>query len=242
MRSKIAFFSDTHLSDEAPERADHFMRILKGLGPYLSTIYFLGDIFDFWIGPKNEDLHPYNEILETFSHMIDRGVEIHFIAGNRDFYGLDHLRERFGLITHPDDIFITIGDRKVFLSHGDHLCAKDVNFDRARSIIGHPVTEKIFTNLPTRLALFLGRGYRNYSMRNTRNKPTRVVQLCRRTLFSILARPDVDMVICGHTHETSRKVYRSKKDGTRKVVYTLGSWHTASPYLLFEDGEFKLFE
>jgi len=217
------------------------LKILKRLAPETKTVYFLGDTFDFWIGPKNEGLSPYKEILETFARLINEKTEIHFMAGNRDFYGLEHLRRRFGLITHNEDMLVRIGGTNVFLSHGDRLCAKDINSDRARTIIRHPVTEKIFTNLPTRFALFLGKGYRNYSGRNTKNKPTRIVELCERTLFSILARDDIDMIVCGHTHKTSRKVFRSRDANRSKVVYTLGSWHSGSPYLVYENEEFKLY-
>lgn len=240
MRDRIAFFSDMHLTDESPERVRRFINILKELSPRTSAIFFLGDVFDFWIGPKNENLHPYKEILEILAHLIRQGIEIHFIAGNRDFYGLDSLRERYGLITHKDDIRVNIDGKNIFLSHGDHLCSKDINFDRARGIIGHPLTERIFVNLPTELALFLGKGYRNYSQRVTRNKAQRVVELCPRTLLSILSRDDIDMIICGHTHTTSRRIFRFKKDNKRKVVYTLGSWHSGSPYLIYENGEFNL--
>ena len=242
MRNKIMFFSDIHLTHEAPERSGRFLEILKRLAPETHTIYFLGDTFDFWIGPRNEKLSPYREILGTFARLIREGIEIHFMAGNRDFYGLDHLGKRLGLITHDDDILVPIGGKNVFLSHGDRLCAKDINSDRARAIVRHPVTERLFTNLPTGLALFLGKGYRNYSGRNTKNKPTRIVELCERTLFSILAHDDVDVVVCGHTHKTSRKVFRSKNGKRRKVVYTLGSWHVGSPYLVYKKGAFTLYE
>jgi UDP-2,3-diacylglucosamine hydrolase len=240
MRDKIVFFSDLHLSDEVPERVVRFFRILERLRGETHTIYLLGDTFDFWIGPKNERLSPYREILGTFRSLVKEGIAIHFLAGNRDFYGLDRLRQRYGLITHDNDLLVRLAGRNVFVSHGDRLCAKDVNSDRARAIIRHPLTEKLFTSLPTRFARFLGKGYRNYSQRNTRNKPTRIVELCEQTLFSILVRDDVDMIVCGHTHRTQERVFRTRNGNRRKVVYTLGSWHGGSPYLVCGNGGFTL--
>jgi metallophosphoesterase superfamily enzyme len=79
------FVSDLHLHAGMPRTTDAFFRFLQTEATRTSSLYLLGDIFEYWAG--DDDLQtPFNrKLCDALRLLSERGVKLHWIAGNRDF-------------------------------------------------------------------------------------------------------------------------------------------------------------
>lgn len=250
-RPRRLFIADVHLRDGQADRTRRLIDWMDRQRDRCDGLSILGDLFDFWIGPKHLELPDYREALAALAEWTRRGIRVELFAGNRDFYLGDALTERFGIEVFHDFDVRTLGRRRVYLAHGDLLAAGDTRYRRARRVIRSRPVEAIFTALPTALSCFLADGYRNHSRRVVAGKSDRQLALCPRTVRRVFAghgdlKPgrshvhtgQVDAILCGHTHHCHVQHYRL--DGRDGVVYALGSWIEGGSFLEVAGDRFTL--
>lgn len=124
------FASDTHLglshgTDEIA-REKLFVRWLDEVSVDAEAIFLLGDIFDFWFEYKRVVPKGFTRLLGKLSELSDRGISIHFFAGNHDMWIRDYLATECGLILHTAPETMTLNGRRVLLAHGDNLYIQDL--------------------------------------------------------------------------------------------------------------------
>ena len=164
MGDKLLFLADLHLCPEAPERLHLVCDFLRTQRQAAAGIYILGDLFDYWIGPKHLNLPDYREAIDALRALVRRGTRVVFLCGNRDFY-MRGFSEATGIevVPHRTHAQLTIDGRRVALCHGDFLEGRrDVWFQVQRLIRSRPV-EWVWTRLPTGLARSGARFYRGVS-------------------------------------------------------------------------------
>jgi len=245
------FIADVHLRHGEHGRTRRLLDWMDAQAGRCASLTILGDLFDFWIGPKHLDLPDHHDALAALGRWAAAGVRVELFAGNRDFYLGDVLHRRFGIHVFHDFDIRRIGGRRVYLAHGDLLCGADTKYRRARLIIRSRLVETIFTALPTRLSYFLADGYRNHSRRVVAAKSDRELALCRETIERVFRghgdlkygrghvhTGEADAIVCGHTHRCATHQYQL--DGRRCVVYSLGSWIEGGSYLEVVGEEFTL--
>ncbi|MBN7828131.1 UDP-2,3-diacylglucosamine diphosphatase, partial [Bowmanella dokdonensis] len=85
------------------------------------ALYVLGDLFEAWIG--DDDQSPFNqEVKQTFRQLVDSGVPVFFIHGNRDFLIGRRFARETGITLLPEQQVIELNGEKVLIMHGDSLC------------------------------------------------------------------------------------------------------------------------
>jgi UDP-2,3-diacylglucosamine hydrolase len=230
--------SDVHLSPRHPDRTRSFLDFLGRQAPGTGELYVLGDLFDYWIGPKHLDLPDYREALEALRDVGARGTRVVFFAGNRDFYLSRRFREFLGAQVVHGALDVTFASGRVHLCHGDRLCTRDRATRRAQAVIRSALVEAVFTRLPVRLARFLAEGYRAHSRRVTPGKPARHVALDDRAVLEVF-RGGADVIVCGHTHRATKHTWRL--GGRDKVLFSLGDWADGPSYLVEEQGTWHLY-
>lgn len=229
------FLSDVHLSPREPLRAERLVRFLEREAGRIDELYILGDLFDYWIGPKHIDLPDYREVLQALRRATAGGLRITFIIGNRDFYMSHGLPEATGVRVADGRTAerLTLGSAQVHLCHGDYLEGRrDLGF-RIQEWIRSPGFERQFIRLPTFAAKAMAEFYRWLSGRKTR----RAVRLSEEALLAEF-RGGTDILICGHVHEACEE--RRRVDGREKTLYVLGDWSDGATYLVEEDGRWEL--
>jgi len=233
------FLSDVHLTPRDPARTARFVGFLAREAPRTGELYILGDLFDYWIGPKHLLLPDYREALEALRGAARRGVRVVFLHGNRDFYmgsafagalGLEVVRDRLDLVGRAG---------RICLCHGDNLCVRDRSTRRAQAIIRSRAVEWIFTRLPVGLAKFLAEGYRRHSRRVTVRKEPRRIALAVEAVEAVF-RGGSDVIVCGHTHRAEKRTWRGNSG--EKVLFSLGDWSEGASYLVEEEGQWRLCE
>ena len=233
------FLSDVHLSPREPRRSERFIRFLRREMGHTDELYILGDLFDYWIGPKHLRLPDYRPVLEALRQTVQRGVRVVFLHGNRDFYIGPRFREVLGLETAESHVDSADRGHRILLCHGDHLCIRDRTTRRAQAIIRSKLIEAVFTRLPVSLATFLAQGYRRHSTRVTARKTRRRIALAEEAVRAVF-HGGVDIIVCGHVHQAAKHTWRI--NGREKILFSLGEWSKGASYLLEEDGRWRLCE
>ena len=236
----IVFLADVHLTGSRPDREERFIRFLEGLHGRIGALYILGDLFDFWVGPRHVRLPEHARVLSELRRLHSSGVEIVFLHGNRDFHVGAAFERATGARVYPNGVSLTLGGKRAYLTHGDLLCTRDSRYHQFTAIIRSAPVKKLFQLLPYRLSCYLAGGYRSHSRRATRRKPARVKGLVMKSVAAAF-RKGFEVLVCGHVHPPGGPYMRTiKVDGKPRTLYVLGEWESGGSYLEYSGGRFEL--
>jgi len=223
------FASDVHLSAERPEITDRFLRFLDRVKADGRRLFLLGDIFDLWVGPKQTRLPYVVPILAKLREVTKAGIEVHYLAGNRDFNFDARVNGGPPPRRLPETMSVESFGRRLFLTHGDLLCTGDRAYRRARGIGRSLPVRAAFSSMPLALSTFLSRGYRRLSERAVARKSRRETAVDFARVRGHLLNGH-DTVVCGHVHRGAR--YRVRLgDRSHGEFITLGDWQREAIYL-----------
>lgn len=231
MNGDDLFISDVHLDEQTAARLAALGRFLGRYASRARRLFILGDLFHAWIGYKQLSQPYAAEVAAALRRLTSSGVEVHFVAGNRDFYSLRELAARTGMITHKDGLTVDSFGQKVWLCHGHDLLRHDRRTHSAQAITHSRPVEWIFARLlPASLAHFLARGYQNHSGRVVRHKTRRMVSIPDEALTELFASGH-DAIVCGHVHRLQHLSCSAPAGQAGGDVYILGSWEAAPHFL-----------
>ena len=123
----IYFLSDAHLGSRAISDFDAHQQtlisMLQTMAKDATAIYLLGDMFDFWCEYFWNDTskEQYRPFLQAIKDITAKGIDVHFFIGNHDIWTFGWLEKETGVRIHRKSETILIGEKKVFLAHGDGL-------------------------------------------------------------------------------------------------------------------------
>ncbi|NDP20609.1 MAG: UDP-2,3-diacylglucosamine diphosphatase [Paludibacter sp.] len=239
----IYFISDAHLGSRVIKnpRAHEKKLVdwLESVRTDATTIYLLGDMFDFWFEYRTVVPKGFVRFLGKLAEMIDDGIEIHFFTGNHDIWTFGYLEEEIGLIVHRVPITVHHGNKSFFLAHGDGLCRHDKGLQIIRRIFHSRIAQKMFRLIPPQLGQEFGY---NWAKRNRE----RIMHLENNYLgeeredLVIFSKDytkthDVDFLIFGHRH-----ILLDLQLKNRERVIILGDFAHIFSYGVFDGEEFRL--
>jgi UDP-2,3-diacylglucosamine hydrolase len=232
------FLADVHLSPREPSRTARLGEFLRQQCRAGDELYILGDLFDYWIGPKHLDLADYGEALTMLRQAVRDGVAVYFILGNRDFYMMgDDFEQKTGIrvVDGRVEHRLSVGDIRVYLCHGDYLEGRTDRGFAIQEKIRSAGFERKFVRLPARLARAMAEFYRWLSGRKGKShrpsQPSREVVLAK-------FRDGADIIVCGHYHSPKTETF--DVDGRKRILYILGDWSEGLSYLVEENGRWGL--
>jgi len=247
---RSVFLADLHLSPARPQGGEAFVRFVNEQHGRIGTLYIMGDLFDYWIGPEHLRLPDYRRELNAIRGLARSGVRVVMFKGNRDFY-FQGLQRALGVEVVSDHLVETFGSTRTYLCHGDLLCAGDHRYQRARRFLRSHLVSAIACSLPAWLALRLASGAREVSRKEVARKTMDSMDLCPRTLAKVFAgrgdlarrglgrdTGDVDALVCGHIHRPAVRSYTF--GGRARTVYVLGPWDAGPCHLEFANDRFRL--
>lgn len=135
---KIYFLSDIHLG--APYIKDHkeheqrVVRFLDDIKKDAEEIFFLGDIFDFWLACRYTIPQGFTRFLGKVAELSDAGIKIHFFGGNHDMWMFDYFQKELGIEVHLQSKIIERYGKRYFLAHGEDLGIDDKAFKMLLSV------------------------------------------------------------------------------------------------------------
>ena len=229
------FISDVHLGVESPdaERAkeQRLIEQLARFGADAERLYILGDLFDFWFEYRHAVPAEGQRVLFAIRALCDRGVVVHYLAGNHDFALGPYLSREIGCTTHLDPFEVDIEGTRFFLHHGDGLAARDLGYRVLKGIARNRVCQAMWRWVHPDIGLALARRVSRTSRNHTGNKDYGPGDLMEAGLLK-LAEGGCDYLMLGHTHVADVRRL------TEQTTYVnLGSWlGGGTPYARFESG------
>ncbi|TVR93067.1 MAG: UDP-2,3-diacylglucosamine diphosphatase [Wenzhouxiangellaceae bacterium] len=230
--------SDLHLEAGRPEITDLLLDFLAGPASRARALFILGDLFEAWIGDDAAD-EPARRVACALAELSNRGVDIHFLPGNRDFLLGDQYCARAGMQRIAEPHILKDCQPPALLMHGDILCTDDLAYQRFRRKVRNPAWQARVLSRPIWWRRLLARIARFISKRQGQTKPTEVMDVNDDAVQRCFQEHGVSLLIHGHTHRPAVHHLKLGKQSLRRIV--LGDWHeTRGSVLRLKDGQADL--
>ncbi len=131
------FISDLHLEADRPDIGKQFLDFMETEAKEADDLYILGDLFEAWVGDDDPNTH-YFAIKRALRKLVDKGIPVYFMHGNRDFMVGKGFANETGVKILNDPYKVTMYGQSTLLSHGDILCTDDVQYQRVRKMVRDP--------------------------------------------------------------------------------------------------------
>ncbi|AMO99917.1 UDP-2,3-diacylglucosamine hydrolase [Collimonas arenae] len=216
------FISDLHLQAAHPRTTQAFLDFLQGQAKHAQQLYLLGDLFEYWAG--DDDLEtPYNrEIAEAIRQVSDAGVQVFWIAGNRDFLVGDTFARAAGLTLLPDPSVIHVAGRSLAIAHGDAQCTDDLAYMQFREQVRQPQWQQQFLALPLAQRKAIIAGVRKESQEEQRHKSMEIMDVNAAAIDTLFDTTATSTLIHGHTHRPA--CHKSGAGDNARTRYVLPDW------------------
>lgn len=136
----IYFISDAHLGSpsitDSKEHQDKLIALLEQMSKDATSIYMLGDMFDFWVEYFIHDSSKrrFTPFFKALKNLRKQGIRIHYFVGDHDRWASDGLKKLTGVEIHNYPCSITRNGKTLFVGYGTGLYAYNWywSFPRAR--------------------------------------------------------------------------------------------------------------
>ena len=226
---KTLFLSDQHLEDARPEALDWMLGFLAEPAREADAVYILGDLFEYWIG-DDAPSQTARTLAGATRDLVERGVPIGFIHGNRDFLlGTDYAAQA-GFELLPETFTLDLYGTPAVLLHGDTLCTDDHEYQAVRVQTRDPAWQRRVLSMSVEERLEMARNARDASMAHTGSAATDIMDVNPQSVLEAFTASDARLMIHGHTHRPA--VHRvSLADGTTAHRIVLADWYDHGSYL-----------
>ena len=233
----IRILADTHFRDAAiageAERRERFIRFLDGL-PSNSVLFLLGDIFDFYFEYRSVVSRRYLDICEAIRRASARGIPVHFLGGNHDYWVGDVFSHELGVVIHERDILVEAQGRRILLAHGDLVMPRDYGYKLLKGVIRNKVVigaaRAIHPDLLDAIAGGVSHGSRTY-LTMPQEKRARIVLAHAWDHFFVRGN---DAFVMGHVH------YPMHETRNGREFMILGDWISHYTYARLTNGRLRL--
>ncbi len=151
-QEKVYFLSDFHLgapdAEESLQREKKIVQFLDEIKHDATTIFIVGDMFDFWYEYKQVVPKGYVRLLGKLAEITDSGIAIHFFVGNHDMWMKDYLETELNIKTYFGPHEFVFNDKKFLVAHGDGLGPGDRGYKMLKKVFRNPLAQWGFGVLP----------------------------------------------------------------------------------------------
>ncbi|MDX1507105.1 MAG: UDP-2,3-diacylglucosamine diphosphatase [Woeseiaceae bacterium] len=231
------FISDLHLEAERPDIGRQLLDFLDGEAASAEALYILGDLFESWVGDDDPDEH-YAEIKAALKKLVDSGVPVYFMHGNRDFMvGVDFAHET-GVQILPDPYEVELYGDSVLLSHGDALCTDDEEYQQVRAMTRNPEWQAMMLAKPLEERLAFAAQARAQSQARGAELADEIMDVNADAVKQTIAKHGVDILLHGHTHRPA--VHDVDVNGRSATRIVLGDWYEQGSVVRWDEDGFSL--
>ena len=215
------FISDLHLDAASPEIAAQFIDLLESEALAADALYILGDLFESWIGDDDPNEH-YATIKQALRKLVDQGVPVYFMHGNRDFMIGEDFAAETGVVILPDPYVLDIHGTSVLLSHGDVYCTDDVEYQAVRKMARDPQWQAMMRTKSIAERLAFAAHAREASIAHGGSVNEEITDVNGDAIEQALREANVRVMLHGHTHRPH--VHSLTVDEHECTRIVLGDW------------------
>lgn len=233
----VFFVSDTHFKDRPSpkerKRRRCFLTFLARLAAP-STLFLLGDIFDFYFEYPSVVMSGYYDLYQAFGQLRERGVELHFLGGNHDSWTGPFLEKHLGFVVHRDRVILSSQGRRVVCVHGDLILPGDLGYKLFKNLTRNRVAVALGRALHPEILTFLARRVSVGSKIMRKKSHELLAHQLAKTAFTAFFQQGNDAFVMGHVHYP----FHRSQDG--KDFLILGDWVEHRSYGVLADGKLSL--
>ncbi|WP_256077383.1 UDP-2,3-diacylglucosamine diphosphatase [Massilia sp. YIM B04103] len=219
----ILLISDLHLQPAQPAITEAFHRFLREQAPAAKQLYLLGDLFEYWAGDDDLQEPFHQQIVDALRRVSDAGVDVFWIAGNRDFLVGSAFAATAGLTLLPETWVIEAAGQRIVLVHGDAQCTDDIKYMEFRAQVRQPAWQQQFLAMPLAQRKAIIAGLRENSRKEHGSKTYEIMDVTPQAIHAVFEQTGASVMIHGHTH---RPALHQLEGGLRR--YVLPDWEPAA--------------
>lgn len=216
------FVSDVHLQPGLPRTTEAFLQFLRQEAPRARQLFLLGDLFEYWAGDDDLETPYLHEIASALRAVSDAGVQLFWIAGNRDFLVGHGFAEATGARLLREPYLTQIAGQSLVLLHGDAQCTDDQGYMQFRAMVRQEPWQRQFLAMPLAQRKAVIDGMRAGSKDAQRGKSYEIMDVNPGAIEAVFAGIDAAVMIHGHTHRPA--VHEHGVNGISRKRYVLPDW------------------
>ncbi|NGF55891.1 UDP-2,3-diacylglucosamine diphosphatase [Parapedobacter sp. SGR-10] len=235
----LVILSDLHLGTYGC-RAQELLHYLYSIRP--SKLVLNGDIIDIWQFKKSYFPDHHLRIIRYLLDMAYQGCEIIYITGNHDEMLRKFSTIHFGNIQLVDKLILQLGEKKVWIFHGDVFDASIQHSKWLAKLGGWGYDRLIQLNYMVNWCLErLGKEKYSLSKRIKKSvkKAVKFISDFEHTASELAIENNYDYVVCGHIHQPQIREVSNKKGSC--VYLNSGDWVENLSAIEYHDGAWDLF-
>lgn len=233
----VVFLSDAHLGAESRDREAareaRLHEFLASLPGRASSLFIVGDLFDFWFEYGTAIPRRHFGTLAALERVRQAGIDIAYLNGNHDFWLGTFLHESLGIRTVSGAVTVEQQGRRLWVHHGDGLVGGDLGYKFLRGVLRHPASIAMYGWLHPDLGIPLAHAVSGLSRQSRGHPPLQPERLWKEIAEPRFAE-GFDGVIVGHFHHA----YERREGG--KEFFVLGDWIEHFTYLELAGGRLEL--
>jgi len=240
MKLPLYFISDSHMgmeiNDSEIKRRQKIFQLFDKIKSSGGTLIIGGDFFDFWFefGKKTPDI--YKDVFKELESLKDNGIDIHYVAGNHDYWNFGYFESAFLKSFYKDDLLIDDFGLKILVTHGDGLLKSDVGYRALKKVLRNRVFIFFFKLLGEKIGYKIGnkvshasQGYNHFD-NNVDEIMNDITEYAEQKWSE-----GIDVVLVGHYHQKTI----IEKDS--KMLIFLGDWLKHYAFTKFDGKEWTQF-
>jgi UDP-2,3-diacylglucosamine hydrolase len=235
--ASVFFMSDAHLGvDPAQQEGARTARLhdfLNSLPGRASSLYIVGDLFDFWFEYRTAIPRQYFPTLAVLQGLRSTGLDIAYLNGNHDFWLGRFFRDTLGIRTIDGAATVEAQGRRLWLHHGDGLLGGDLGYRALRGVLRSRAGIALYGCLHPDLGIPLAHVVSLWSRHSRGDRPLRPERLWRE-IAEPRFREGFDAVLVGHFHHA----YERREP--QREFFVLGDWLDHFTYAQLTDGKIEL--
>ena len=196
-----AVFADCHVGRRPGDEGPFLEALERAAGRGARSISLLGDIFHFFIAHPKFETPAIASFLRTVQGLNERGVDVVYVEGNRDFFLRGSYAEPYFREVTDEETFRQ-GGRQFLLTHGDLINEDDLPYRFWRALSKNAISRAALNFFPAEAGNRLvwkveARLYRSNFKHKTR-LPVELIRTFARRRFA----QGIDVVLLGHFHKS----------------------------------------
>ena len=223
MKLPLFFISDCHigmqLNSKELERRHKLFQLFESIKNSGGTLIIGGDFFDFWFEFRKKTPEIYWDVFERLEDLKKNNIQIHYIAGNHDYWNLGYFEQKFTHSFYKKDLVIEDFNDKILITHGDGLLKKDVGYRALKKVIRNKLFIFFFRLLGEKRGYQVGNKVSNTShgYNHFDNNVDEIIKDVS-NFANEKWEEGVDVVLVGHYHQ--KLIVKEKS----KMLIFMGDW------------------
>jgi UDP-2,3-diacylglucosamine hydrolase len=223
MNTPVYFISDNHFQFSDFHNEQNRRNLLFNLFLHIKstggTLVIGGDFLDFWFDYGKEQINGYESVFNALEDLNSKGIKIHYVLGNHDFWDFGYFGTKFGAIVHHENLEFCINNEHILVTHGDGLLKNDYGYRLMKKIIRHPISIFIFgllqTKIGCKLASKVSKTSRHFNDGYQENEIAKndITEFAHSQFVK-----KVNTVLVGHYHQTGINKYQENR------LIWMGDW------------------